>query len=432
MGACGSKVVDKFNPDEIDETHFDLHTTIGKGGFGHVHMVVKKSGDDKDKMYAQKRQIISSVCSKKMEMEVFRELDFLKDLNHTFICNAHYAFHDNTYLYLIMDIALGGDLRFHINKRLKEKQSFTPQEARFFISCIILALEYLHNEGVLHRDLKPDNFLLGTNGYVKLTDFGISSFVDKKTMMCSDSSGTNGYMAPEIYKEGHRHNVASECFSLGVCLHEFVCLTRPFKREYGKDIIAQIKTISPTRRTHLSMAENDGGKTEYDELGGIKIFDQTKKNLIADSSDVCKDCVKRLLYLRPSRRLGGGKDGGMKAIKKHPYFQENNWDDILSGKAKAPFLPDTSQRNASGFQDDINDAFSDGPTDPPGSAADIEKFVDYVHNIEYGDRPSESLRRSGTVHMSGRDRQMEIRKQTSGAEHVIGEMKEEEKYDDEE
>ena len=122
MGACGSSVGDKFNQNEIDESHFEMHTTIGKGGFGHVHMVVKKSGDDKEKMYAQKRQIISDVCSKRMEMEVFRELDFLKDLNNVFICNAHYAFHDNTYLYLIMDIALGGDLRFHINKKLKDKK----------------------------------------------------------------------------------------------------------------------------------------------------------------------------------------------------------------------------------------------------------------------------------------------------------------------
>ncbi|GMI06722.1 hypothetical protein TrRE_jg9321, partial [Triparma retinervis] len=304
MGACGSSVGDKFNQNEIDESHFDLHTTIGKGGFGHVHMVVKKSGNDKEKMYAQKRQIITNVCSKKMEMEVFRELDFLKDLNHEFICNAHYAFHDNTYLYLIMDIALGGDLRFHINLRLKDKNAFKVEEAKWFVACIILALDYLHSQGVLHRDIKPDNFLLDESGYVKLTDFGISAFVDKKTMVCTDSSGTNGYMAPEIYKEGHRHNIASETFSLGVCLHEFICLVRPFKKEYGKDVIAQIKTVSPTRRTCRSVEVSTGGATEYDELGGIKIMQQRNKNLIADDSEECVDIVKSMLYLRPSRRLG--------------------------------------------------------------------------------------------------------------------------------
>jgi len=105
-------------------------------------------------MFAQKRQVIKDVCQKKMEMEVYRELDFLKDLQHAFICNAHFAFHDNTYLYLIMDIALGGDLRFHINNKLKEKKNFSAKETKWFISCIIIALDYLHDSGVLHRDIK--------------------------------------------------------------------------------------------------------------------------------------------------------------------------------------------------------------------------------------------------------------------------------------
>jgi len=75
-------------------------------------------------------------------------------------------------------------------------------------------------------------------------------------------------MAPEIYKSGHKHNVSSEAFSLGVCLHEFLCLIRPFKKEYAKDVIAQIKTISPTRRTHLAQEElqDKSGGTEYDEV----------------------------------------------------------------------------------------------------------------------------------------------------------------------
>ena len=66
---CGSSDA-KVNQTEIDESWFETHTTIGKGGFGHVHMVIMRAGDDKDKMFAQKRQIIHNVCRDKMEMEV--------------------------------------------------------------------------------------------------------------------------------------------------------------------------------------------------------------------------------------------------------------------------------------------------------------------------------------------------------------------------
>ena len=70
MGACGSTGFAKVNSSEIDESWFELHTTIGKGGFGHVHMVMMRAGEDKDKMFAQKRQIIDNVCKNHMEMEV--------------------------------------------------------------------------------------------------------------------------------------------------------------------------------------------------------------------------------------------------------------------------------------------------------------------------------------------------------------------------
>jgi serine/threonine protein kinase len=89
MGCSSS--TELINPNFVDNSHFETHTTIGKGGFGHVHMVVKKSGEDKDTMYANKRQVIHDIIKKKMHAEIYRELDFLKDLCHPFLCNAHYG-----------------------------------------------------------------------------------------------------------------------------------------------------------------------------------------------------------------------------------------------------------------------------------------------------------------------------------------------------
>ncbi|GMH72598.1 hypothetical protein TrVE_jg12589 [Triparma verrucosa] len=355
--------------------------------------------DEKQTMYAQKRQVIHDVCAKGMEMEVFRELDFLRDLQNPFICNAHFAFHDKRYLYIIMDVALGGDLRFHIGKHLKSKKAFKKEEVKFFLGCIILGLEYIHECGVLHRDIKPDNFLVSANGYVKITDFGISSFVDKKTMVCNDSSGTLGYMAPEVYRKGHKHNVASESFSLGVCLHELVCLRRPYENEWIKDNAALIKTLMPTTRS--KMEEGITGKMSDHPEGKVEILPESYKGQTADSSDEMRDICEKLLTLKPSRRLG---NKGMKEVKAHKYFDGFDFDKCEEQKMAAPFLPDTSVRNASGFSDDMTDMFSDAEELPEASERELEKFVDYHLNTEI-DAPVSS---QSSLVKSGRDRQAMI------------------------
>ena len=87
-----------------------------------------------------------------------------------FLVNIKYAFQDRENLYLISDLLTGGDLRFHIGK----KKRFNEDETRFMMGCLILGLEYMHSQSVIHRDMKPENIIMEENGYLRITDFGIS------------------------------------------------------------------------------------------------------------------------------------------------------------------------------------------------------------------------------------------------------------------
>lgn len=108
----------------------------------------------------------------------------LEQLNHPFLCNLRYSFQDIEYLYgsslvlfdghhclqlssyIVMDLLNGGDLRFHISRK-----TFTEEAVRFWMAELGCALRYIHSQGIIHRDVKPDNVLLDAEGHLHLADF---------------------------------------------------------------------------------------------------------------------------------------------------------------------------------------------------------------------------------------------------------------------
>ena len=171
----------------------------------------------------------AKVINKKSVSSVMNERTFLAKLQHPFLVNMNCAFQDREHLYLIMDYLDGGDLRYHIGNR----QFFSERETKFFVANIVLALEYMHRSRIIHRDLKPENLVFDSQGYLRLTDLGISRELREDNY--HDTSGTPGYMAPEVMNR-QTHTYAVDFFALGVIAYELMLAKRPYMGANRKEI----------------------------------------------------------------------------------------------------------------------------------------------------------------------------------------------------
>ena len=146
---------------------------IGRGAFGEVRVCKEKSSGE---IVAIKKMRKDDMSQKNQILHVRTEREIMISSNNPWVVSLKYSFQDDFHLYLVMDFLPGGDLM----SLLIKKDIFTEEEARFYISEIVLAIEALHNMGCIHRDLKPDNILIDRKGHIKLSDFGLSKLSDTK------------------------------------------------------------------------------------------------------------------------------------------------------------------------------------------------------------------------------------------------------------
>ena len=115
----------------------------------------------------------------------------------------HYAFQDTYNLYMILDLVTGGDLRHYLSKKKGKVKRLTETETKFITACTIQGIQYLHEKGIMHRDIKPENLIIDSDGYIRITDLGISRLISKDTFQDEEpvTSGTPGYMRNYILKK---------------------------------------------------------------------------------------------------------------------------------------------------------------------------------------------------------------------------------------
>ncbi|XP_042674754.1 serine/threonine-protein kinase 32C isoform X2 [Centrocercus urophasianus] len=139
--------------EDVNFDHFQILRAIGKGSFGKVCIVQKR---DTEKMYAMKYMNKQQCIERDEVRNVFRELEILQEIEHVFLVNLWYSFQDEEDMFMVVDLLLGGDLRYHLQQNVQ----FTEETVRLYLCEMALALDYLRSQHIIHRDVKPDNILL--------------------------------------------------------------------------------------------------------------------------------------------------------------------------------------------------------------------------------------------------------------------------------
>ncbi|XP_016794371.2 serine/threonine-protein kinase Chk2 isoform X2 [Pan troglodytes] len=288
-----------------------MSKTLGSGACGEVKLAFERKTCKKVaiKIISKRKFAIGSAREADPALNVETEIEILKKLNHPCIIKIKNFFDAEDY-YIVLELMEGGELFDKVvgNKRLKEAT------CKLYFYQMLLAVQYLHENGIIHRDLKPENVLLSSQEedcLIKITDFGHSKILGETSLMRT-LCGTPTYLAPEVLVSVGTagYNRAVDCWSLGVIL--FICLSGypPFSEH----------------RTQVSLKDQiTSGKYNF------------IPEVWAEVSEKALDLVKKLLVVDPKARFT------TEEALRHPWLQDEDmkrkFQDLLSEENESTALP---------------------------------------------------------------------------------------------
>ncbi|OHT07173.1 AGC family protein kinase [Tritrichomonas foetus] len=271
---------------------FNIISVIGRGFFGKVMLVEKK---DTKELFALKTVHKMRLLQSKKVNTILAERNIMRRCEHPFIVSIKFAFQSATKFYLGLEYIAGGEI-FSLMRR---HAIFTQHQIQLFVAEIALALNHLHSIGIIYRDLKPENILVGTDGHLKLTDFGLSkdiSVVQSTHTFC----GTVDFMAPEVI-EKKSYSFPVDWWGLGILTYEFFFGRSPFYDDNRNRMFSKISLSEPT--------------------------------FPPDTKPEISDFIKQLLHKNPQER------GNFDKLKNHPFWDGINFDDVLAKKYTPEYIP---------------------------------------------------------------------------------------------
>ncbi|KAI6052283.1 protein kinase C zeta type isoform X1 [Marmota monax] len=320
---------------------FDLIRVIGRGSYAKVLLVRLKKNDQVYAMKVVKKELVhddEDIDWVQTEKHVFEQAS-----SNPFLVGLHSCFQTTSRLFLVIEYVNGGDLMFHMQRQRK-----LPEEhARFYAAEICVALNFLHERGIIYRDLKLDNVLLDADGHIKLTDYGMCKEGLGPGDTTSTFCGTPNYIAPEILR-GEEYGFSVDWWALGVLMFEMMAGRSPF------DII----TDNPDMNTEDYLFQVILEKP-------IRI----PRFLSVKASHV----LKGFLNKDPKERLGCRPQTGFSDIKSHAFFRSIDWDLLEKKQALPPFQPQITDDYG---LDNFDTQFTSEPVQLTPDDEDVIKRID--------------------------------------------------------
>jgi len=299
----------KNKESSIGLNNFDLIKCIGRGSYAKVLLVKLKSTQKLYAMKIIKKELVNDeedVDWVQTEKNVFETAS-----NYPFLVGLHSCFQSTSRLFFVIEYVNGGDLMFHM-----QKQRRLPEEhARFYSAEIILALHFLHDKGIIYRDLKLDNVLLDSEGHIKLTDYGMCKEGIRDGETTGTFCGTPNYIAPEILR-GEEYDFSVDWWALGVLMFEMMAGRSPFDVMGIPD-------------------QTDTSTEEYLFQVILEKVIRIPRSLSHPASNV----LKGFLNKNPQDRLGCNHENGFNDILVHKFFQSVNWEALVQKQINPPYRP---------------------------------------------------------------------------------------------
>jgi serine/threonine protein kinase len=275
---------------QLSMDSFEIITVLGRGNYGKVMLCRRLNSTRLYAIKAIKKANVAAANS------VMSERNIILALDHPFIVKMVFAFQSPSKVYFGLEYVPGGSLY----RLLRVRGAFGVNDARLYGLQVAIALHHLHELKVLYRDLKPDNVLIDADGYLVLTDFGLSAWRDRMTDTRSTFCGTQAYLAPEMI-ERRTYGISVDWWAFGILMYEMLMGVTPFKRS------SEPKTYQAILSREPSFPAG---------------FDRDARDLIG-----------HLLVKVPEGRLAG------KAVLAHPFFAGVDREALLTKKLAMPFVP---------------------------------------------------------------------------------------------